>query len=216
MAGPTAGVLLPEPMSDETKADVRAETRRMSTFVCDDFWIRDDPDFWVQERWFFVGLGPEDDGELDEYFFHGVPELIGWPPRDTLWFAAMANDRQDHRLLAELCLHFARKMNVRAHRDRVGLVRVSTVARVLSPLTEDLDEFRSALETLRVKNGWTALWDGLRVGHEVLELKRVAMAGIVLRDVAPGKWRYVTPEELSQLREPVSGSKDRDGSEQDR
>ena len=54
------------------------------------------------------------------------------------------------------------------------------------------------------------------VGHEVLELKRVAMAGIVLRDVAPGKWRYVTPEELSQLREPVSGSKDRDGSEQDR
>jgi 23S rRNA pseudouridine2605 synthase/16S rRNA pseudouridine516 synthase len=54
------------------------------------------------------------------------------------------------------------------------------------------------------------------VGHEVIELKRVATAGVVLRDVAPGKWRYLTPEEISQLRGPVSGSKDRDGSEKDR
>jgi pseudouridine synthase len=54
------------------------------------------------------------------------------------------------------------------------------------------------------------------VGHEVIELKRVATAGVVLRDVAPGKWRYLTPEEISQLRGPVSGSKDRDGSEQGR
>lgn len=42
------------------------------------------------------------------------------------------------------------------------------------------------------------------VGHEVIELKRVATAGVVLRDVAPGKWRYLTPEEISQLRGPVS------------
>ena len=54
------------------------------------------------------------------------------------------------------------------------------------------------------------------VGHEVIELKRVATAGVVLGDVAPGKWRYLTPEEISQLRGPVSGSKDRHGSEQDR
>jgi pseudouridine synthase len=44
------------------------------------------------------------------------------------------------------------------------------------------------------------------VGHEVVELKRVAMAGVVLRDVSPGKWRYLTPEEVSQLRELASES----------
>ena len=54
------------------------------------------------------------------------------------------------------------------------------------------------------------------VGHEVLELRRVAMAGLMLRDVAPGKWRYLTPEEVSQLRAPVSASTAQGGDEQDR
>jgi len=41
------------------------------------------------------------------------------------------------------------------------------------------------------------------VGHEVVELKRIATAGVLLRDVAPAKWRYLTREEISQLHEPV-------------
>lgn len=44
------------------------------------------------------------------------------------------------------------------------------------------------------------------VGHEVLELKRVAMAGLVLKDVASGEWRYLTPQELSQSQQMVSES----------
>jgi Mg-chelatase subunit ChlD len=63
---------------------------------------------------------------------------------------------------------FARKLEVRAHRDRVALVRVSTEAKVLTPLTEDLDTFDAAVDSLFVKNGWTALWDGLRAANEVL------------------------------------------------
>jgi len=49
------------------------------------------------------------------------------------------------------------------------------------------------------------------VGHEVLELKRVAMAGVVLKDVAPGTWRYLTLVELSQLQREVSESSARRG-----
>ncbi len=44
------------------------------------------------------------------------------------------------------------------------------------------------------------------MGHEVLELKRVAMAGVVLRDVVPGTWRYLSPVELSQLRRETAES----------
>ena len=47
------------------------------------------------------------------------------------------------------------------------------------------------------------------VGHEVLELRRVAMAGIALNDVAPGRWRYLTSDELSRLHEKVLESNGR-------
>jgi len=49
------------------------------------------------------------------------------------------------------------------------------------------------------------------VGHEVLELKRVAMGDVVLKDVALGTWRYLTPAELSRLRRAVSESGTRCG-----
>jgi len=74
MAGPCAGILLPKPMSDEMKADIRADIRRMSTDVEGD-------DFRVQDRPFTLILGP-DEGELEEYRAGGVPEITGWP-RET-------------------------------------------------------------------------------------------------------------------------------------
>ncbi|MBN1605763.1 MAG: VWA domain-containing protein [Polyangiaceae bacterium] len=70
--------------------------------------------------------------------------------------------------IQETARDFARKLEVRAHRDRVALVRVSTVAKVLTPLTEDLDAFDAAVASLFVRNGWTALWDGIRVANEIL------------------------------------------------
>jgi Mg-chelatase subunit ChlD len=53
--------------------------------------------------------------------------------------------------------------------DRVGLVRVSTVARVLQNLTDTPEPLDAALDGLFVTNGWTALWDGVRRANEVLE-----------------------------------------------
>jgi Mg-chelatase subunit ChlD len=55
----------------------------------------------------------------------------------------------------------------KAH-GRVSLVRVSTEAKVLEPLTADTNQARAALDGLHVSNGWTALYDGIRVGNETL------------------------------------------------
>ncbi|HEU4582978.1 MAG TPA: vWA domain-containing protein [Polyangiaceae bacterium] len=55
----------------------------------------------------------------------------------------------------------------KAH-GRVSLVRVSTEAKVLEPLTADTDQARAALDGLHISNGWTALYDGIRVGNETL------------------------------------------------
>jgi Mg-chelatase subunit ChlD len=51
---------------------------------------------------------------------------------------------------------------------RVSLVRVSTQPSVIAPLTNDVDQMRAALGELHVSNGWTALYDGIRMGNETL------------------------------------------------
>lgn len=51
--------------------------------------------------------------------------------------------------------------------NRVGLVRVSTEASTLTPLSADDAAWASGVAALEARNGWTALWDGVRLGHEV-------------------------------------------------
>jgi 23S rRNA pseudouridine2605 synthase/23S rRNA pseudouridine2604 synthase len=38
-----------------------------------------------------------------------------------------------------------------------------------------------------------------RTGNQVTDLLRVRMAGVHLKDLAPGAWRYLTPEEITDL-----------------
>ncbi|MCK6504298.1 VWA domain-containing protein [Myxococcota bacterium] len=52
--------------------------------------------------------------------------------------------------------------------ERVGLVRVSTVASAALGLTDDAEAWDLAVDELFIANGWTALWDGVRLGNEVL------------------------------------------------
>lgn len=59
-----------------------------------------------------------------------------------------------------------------------GLVRVSTEADVEVPLTADADELHAAVADLHVKNGWTALWDGVRAGAELLGEAQDPEAGV--------------------------------------
>lgn len=51
---------------------------------------------------------------------------------------------------------------------RLSLTRVSTTSKVLAPLTRDLDTLGTGLDDLYVVNGWTALYDGIRMGNETL------------------------------------------------
>jgi pseudouridine synthase len=37
------------------------------------------------------------------------------------------------------------------------------------------------------------------VGHDVLDLTRVAIGGLRLGDLAPGEWRRLTPGEVARL-----------------
>ncbi len=63
---------------------------------------------------------------------------------------------------------FATSLLRRSAEDRLGLVRVSTEARVLEELTSDETAFSAALTGLFVTNGWSALWDGVRLANETL------------------------------------------------
>jgi hypothetical protein len=51
---------------------------------------------------------------------------------------------------------------------RVSLVRVSTDSHVQSPLSQDTGALDEVIDDLFVTNGWTALWDGVRMGNETL------------------------------------------------
>jgi len=52
---------------------------------------------------------------------------------------------------------------------RVSIVRVSTNASVVQPLTDSPQLVDDALNGLFINNGWTALWDGVRMGNETLD-----------------------------------------------
>lgn len=58
--------------------------------------------------------------------------------------------------------------SVLAAGGRASLVRVSTQSEVLQPLTDSPALLTAAADKLHVSNGWTALWDGIRMGNETL------------------------------------------------
>lgn len=63
---------------------------------------------------------------------------------------------------------FAHHVLAGSAEDRVGLVRVSTEAALYQRLTDDEGTFAEAADRLAIANGWTALWDGVRLANEVL------------------------------------------------
>lgn len=50
----------------------------------------------------------------------------------------------------------------------VSVVRVSTQSEVLSPVSADADAIHTAIDSLQPTDGWTALYDGIRMGNETL------------------------------------------------
>lgn len=63
---------------------------------------------------------------------------------------------------------FAHRILAREHDDRVGMIRVSTVADIRHPMTTSQDSYEGAIDELFITNGWTALWDGVRMANDLL------------------------------------------------
>ncbi|MCA9600885.1 MAG: VWA domain-containing protein [Polyangiales bacterium] len=59
--------------------------------------------------------------------------------------------------------------------NQLGVVRVSTESKVMSELTANPEEFDAAVDAMFVSNGWTALYDGVRMANEVLERADVSV-----------------------------------------
>jgi len=64
--------------------------------------------------------------------------------------------------------HFTRGLLAARADDRIGMVRVSTAAKPLLDLTSDPAAIDGAIASLFISNGWTALWDGVWLGNELL------------------------------------------------
>lgn len=58
--------------------------------------------------------------------------------------------------------------SVLAAGGRASLVRVSTQSQVVQGLTDQPALLTKATDKLHIANGWTALWDGIRMGNETL------------------------------------------------
>jgi Mg-chelatase subunit ChlD len=68
--------------------------------------------------------------------------------------------------------HFAGIVLGRAHPDRMGIVRVSTIAEVVADPSADEAPIAAAIDDMFVSNGWTALWDGVRLGRDTLAISQ--------------------------------------------
>ncbi len=51
---------------------------------------------------------------------------------------------------------------------RLSLTRVSTNSRVLTPLTDDPQQLAAGIQDMFISNGWTALYDGIRMASQTL------------------------------------------------
>jgi hypothetical protein len=94
----------------------------------------------------------------------GVP-----PPLDVSIVADNSGSEQGHLAIEQTSIMaFADRVYKDAASNRVGLVRVSTGANIYEPLTTDGASFDTAVDTLFIHDGWTALWKGARLANDVL------------------------------------------------
>lgn len=76
---------------------------------------------------------------------------------------------------------FADRLLFEGSGSRAGLVRVSTHSEAVQELTTEPTALHRAVDLLFIGDGWTALWDGFRVGNELVEAAPVPEATHLLR-----------------------------------
>ena len=108
VAGPTAGLLLPDLLTPQRIEGVSSQVRSLASSVEGD-------DFWIRGRPFLLSFGPDYPEEFEELAATGLPAVIGWTPRDAVNLSAMGHRDEDHRLLGELCVTFASQLGGLVH-----------------------------------------------------------------------------------------------------
>lgn len=76
---------------------------------------------------------------------------------------------------------FADRLLFAGSGNRAGLVRVSTHSAPIQDLTAVPTALHRAVDTLFIGNGWTALWDGMRMGNELVAAATVPADTHLLR-----------------------------------
>lgn len=101
MAGPSASVIVKTPLSEIQLGQIEDLVRSKAELI-------QGKDFWIQGHPFSWEHGEEYPGELSEC---DLQSHIGWQPDDQVILVAMSNDNESHRILAELCVEFARMLD---------------------------------------------------------------------------------------------------------
>ena len=104
MAGPQASVLVRAPLSAVQRSDIQFLIARRSE-------RREEDAFWIDDRPFVMRIGEQIDGELEETIAEGLPDVLGWSPRDLVHLGAAGDEAIDHVLLGGLCLQLAKDLN---------------------------------------------------------------------------------------------------------
>jgi hypothetical protein len=101
MAGPTASILIPKTIDEETRVITSKVLAGFAATV-------EKSDFWIKERPFFLRYGEEYPGALSE--LEWLKSRLNWSSLDELGLAAMCNQEEDHQLLGQLSLRLAEQL----------------------------------------------------------------------------------------------------------
>lgn len=96
---------------------------------------------------------------------------------DVMLVADSSGSEAAHLALMQSSIDdFAKKLMAGRSGDRFGLVRVSTEAELLLGPNDDVNRLHAASSEMFITNGWTALWDGIRLANETLSATPLAEA----------------------------------------
>lgn len=132
MAGPSVGILFRTPTLGAVESEVRSLIPSLAADAQGD-------GFRLGDRPFILGFGEGYPGELEELGETTLPRHLGWMPEGAMWLAAMCNQIEDHRLLAEVCLAIAERLDGIV--DYGGVLRFDPLAQRLPSVLTQAYEF---------------------------------------------------------------------------
>ncbi len=110
MAGPTGSILLPRQVVDTEVwaiSEAPAQIVPQSPLVADTQHVAD---FSIDEQPFAVYHGWREGLKPEEFQRDDLTQWLGWTPADIIDVIAFCSGDVNHRLLAQLCVYYARQL----------------------------------------------------------------------------------------------------------